>query len=101
MTDEIGNAFDVLADTADDTNKRQQREDAARGGIIDGRTRKRARRGRAEQIAMKTSPQKREQLQRLALRMGVTFVEAFEAALDALEEKLDQPEIAPAGRGRA
>jgi hypothetical protein len=45
---------------------------------------------RGEQVAMKTSPAKREQLQRLALRMNVTFVEAFEAALDALEEKLDQ-----------
>jgi hypothetical protein len=89
MTEDIGNAFDVLADTADDIKKRQQREVATRGGIIDGRTRKRARLIRGEQGAMKTSPAKREQLQRLALRMNVTFVEAFEAALDALEEKLD------------
>ena len=88
MTDEIGNAFDVLGDITDNDANRQQREDAARGGIIDGRRRKRV--TRTEQVAMKTSPQKREQLQRLALRMGVTFVVAFEVALDALEEKLDR-----------
>lgn len=88
MNDETGNAFDVLGDTGDGSTKREQREEAARGGIIDGRKRKRV--TRTEQVAMKTSPHKREQLQRLALRMGVTFVVAFEAALDALEEKLNR-----------
>jgi hypothetical protein len=87
MTDEIGNAFDVLGETSDGGTARKQRENAARGGIIDGR--RRVRRTRTEQVAMKTTPERREQLQRLAMRMEVTFVHAFEAALDALEEKLN------------
>jgi hypothetical protein len=91
VTDKIGNAFDLLGDTTDNGAARVQRENAARGGIIDGRKRKRV--TRTEQVAMKTSPARREQHQRIALRMGVTFVEAYETALDALEEKLNREGI--------
>ena len=48
-------------------------------------------RGRDEQVAFKTTLLKRQQLERLALRLGPgkSLTDTFEAALDALEDRLD------------
>jgi hypothetical protein len=46
------------------------------------------RRGRDEQVALKTTLLKRQQLQRLALLTNKSQVEVFEAALDAYEREL-------------
>ena len=75
--------FDLSQD--DSTEERLKRENAAKG-IVDGRTMRR--RGRAEQIALKTTILKRQQLQRLALQANKSQVEVFEAALDAYEREL-------------
>jgi hypothetical protein len=82
---EIGNPFDLSSD--DSPESRIGGENLARG-LIDARTLRR--RGRAHQVALKTSLLKRQQLERLALRTGKTLTEVFEEALDALEEKLNR-----------
>lgn len=85
MSETIGNPFDLSSD--DNFEDRQKGENLARG-LIDGR--KLRRRGRAEAVALKTTLLKRQQLQRLALRMNKSLTEVFEEALDALEEKLNK-----------
>jgi hypothetical protein len=85
MSKEIGNPFDLSTD--DSPRSRLEGETLARG-LIDAR--KLRRRGRAEQVALKTTLLKRQQLQRLALRTNKTLTEVFEEALDAFEEKLDK-----------
>jgi hypothetical protein len=85
MNEKIGKPFD-LSRTEDTLEARQHGEALARG-LVDGR--KLRRRGRSEQVALKTSLLKRQQMQRLAMRMNATLTEVFEAALDALEERLD------------
>jgi hypothetical protein len=69
----------------DSTEERLKREAAAKG-VVDGRTMRR--RGRDEQVALKTTLLKRQQLQRLALLTNKSQVEVFEAALDAYEREL-------------
>jgi hypothetical protein len=87
--DLIGNPFD-LSEPGDTLQGRLEGENLARG-LMDGR--KLRRRGRAEQVALKTTLLKRQQLQRLALRMNRSLTEVFEDALDALEEKLNSGKV--------
>ncbi len=75
--------FDLSQD--DSPEERLKREIAAKG-VVDGRTMRK--RGRNEQIALKTTILKRQQLQRLALQANKSQVEVFEAALDAYEREL-------------
>ena len=82
MADEF-KGFDLSE--GDDVESRLAREAAAKG-VVDGRTMRR--RGRAEQVALKTTLLKRQQLQRLALLANMSQVEVFEAALDAFEREL-------------
>ena len=76
-----------LSESTDTAESRLAGETLARG-LIDGRNFRR--RGRAEQVALKTTLLKRQQMQRLALRMNKTLTEVFEEALDALERELDR-----------
>jgi hypothetical protein len=69
----------------DNAEDRLMRENAAKG-VVDGRTMRK--RGRNEQIALKTTLPKRQQIQRLALLTSKSQVEVFEAALDAYEREL-------------
>lgn len=69
----------------DNAETRMKRENAAKG-IVDGRTMRKS--GRNEQIALKTTLPKRQQLQRLALLTSKSQIEVFEAALDAYEREL-------------
>ncbi len=72
--------FDLSeADTAEDRLKRE----LAAKGLVDARTLRK--RGRSEQVALKTTLFKKQQLQRLALLTNKTQVEVFEEALDAYE----------------
>ena len=84
---DIGSPFDLSNQSLDSPETREQGEARARG-IIDGRTARR--RGRGEPVAFKTTLIKRQQLQRLALRMNTTLTEVIERALDELEKKLDE-----------
>lgn len=81
---------------AQPSSQRERREDAESKAIKaaegDGRTRRRA--GKVRQIIFRVTPEKREQMERLAdaLSAGRTtpasFTETMERALDALDEKL-------------
>jgi hypothetical protein len=71
----------------DSVEARLARENAAKG-VVDGRTMRR--RGRNEQVALKTTLLKRQQLQRLALLTNKSQVEVFEEALDAYERSLSK-----------
>ena len=83
-------------DAAVPSSQRERREDAeskaVRAADPDGRTRRRA--GKTRQIIFRVTPEKRDQLERLAdvLSAGRTtpasFTETIERALDALDEKL-------------
>jgi hypothetical protein len=78
------NPFERLS--TDTLDARLGRETQAKGM---GGGKQRRRTSRPDQIALKTSPLKRQQFDRLSLRLGKSKVETFEAALDALEEKLN------------
>ena len=65
---------------------RMLRESSA-SGIVDGRKRRKG--NRNEQIALKTTLLKRQQLQRLVSRTGKTQIEIIEEALDVYEAHLN------------
>jgi hypothetical protein len=88
MSKQIGNPFDLSSEDTPET--RLEGENLAKG-LIDGRSLRR--RGRGEQVALKTTILKRQQFQRLALRMNRSLTEVFEEALDALERELDRRKV--------
>jgi hypothetical protein len=75
------------------SGKRQQAEaDQAHASLGDGRARRRA--GRSEQVIFRCTPEKRQQLVRIAEMMSVnkfdtvTFGEVFDRALDLIEAEI-------------
>jgi hypothetical protein len=70
----------------------QAESEAVKGSDPDGRTRRRA--GKVRQIIFRVTPEKREQLERLADALSAgrstpaSFTETMERALDALDEKM-------------
>lgn len=70
-----------------ETKKRRARETAAKG-LIDGRTR-RKKGERNEQLNLRTTIAKKQQMQRLATATGKTQVEIVEEAIDLFERELN------------
>lgn len=86
MAKEGANPF-AISKTADTLEGRLGRETKAQA--LAGPAPGRRRITRPAQIALKTSPLKKQQLERLSLRLDSSMVVVFELALDALEEKLN------------
>lgn len=63
----------------------REQAEANATGIIDGR--KRLRKNRTEQVAMRTSIEYKALHQRLADALGISMVEVYEQALTTLKEK--------------
>ncbi len=77
--------IDALKRSARDA--RTEREaDAASRGWADGRRRRRV--NRTVAMTVRFSPERRQQVDRLAAALNVSFVELFEKGLDEIEAKL-------------
>jgi|GEM_PF-5718814 len=74
-----GNLVELRRPSVED---RAELEDAARARV-DGRTLRR--KGRTEQLLIRTTPARRQQVERLARELGLTFAEVVERGLDLLE----------------
>jgi hypothetical protein len=70
-----------------ETKNRRARETIAKG-LIDGRTRKKGERN--EQLNLRTTVAKKQQMQRLATATGKTQVEIIEEAIDLFEAHLEK-----------
>lgn len=70
----------------DDTLESRLLRELSASGIVDGRKRRKG--NRNEQIALKTTLLKRQQLQRLVALTNKTQIEVIEEALDAYEREL-------------
>lgn len=76
-----GNLADLVTPAARNERARLEAETRAK---IDGR--KLRKKGRTEQMAFRFTPERRAQIERLALLHGCTFAEIVEKGLDLLEK---------------
>lgn len=74
-----------LSDLRRRQEDRAELEDEARARV-DGRTLRR--KGRTEQLLLRITPERRQQVERLAQEMGLTFTEVSERGWDLLEKTL-------------